>query len=198
MSFLLHSIFRFVSPVISFVNEITDYLLNVVTFLLTRLCGVELSLYEIKNKTLHDGIPDNLLTLDEARDLDTLLNVAKMEYEKELFARQEVFKRLFILVPLTFIAFLTALFFHHEAIYPLAASLYLSWVSFNLYYISIPTIFQEDVTLSGDDLRKSGINTYMECSYDLEGVNLYLEDIYMATRGWLFFAFVLTLTKLFI
>ena len=184
-----------------------EWLTTLITFLSLHLYASEITWSQIKKGKIKSPVQVNL-KLDDAKELDLLLSEVKCrlaEAEKRRDTTTDKCKSLVTLSSLVLAA---------SGIVVSKANLNSTWTQLMLVLAALllihvvilismhfavsadthPTIDQHDASLSGDDLRKSLINTYLKCQADRnERVN-FLVELYKGAR----FYFLLGLTLIIV
>lgn len=180
-----------------------EWLSTLITFLSLHIYASEISWKEIKKGKIKSPKQDEL-KLDDAKDLNLLLSEIKCRLTEAEDRRNSTADKCKSLVTLS------SLVLAASGIVVSKANLDSTWTQLILVLAALsllhvvvlismhfavgadmqPTIAQHDATLSGDDLRKSLINTYLKCQADRnERVN-FLVELYKGSR----FFFLLGLT----
>ena len=180
-----------------------EWLTTLITFLSLHIYASEISWNEIKNRKIKSPEQDDL-KLDDAKDLDFLLSEVKCRLAEEEDRRNSTTDKCKSLVTLS------SLVLAASGIVVLKANLDSTWTQLILVLAALsllhvvvlismhfavgadmqPTIDQHDASLSGDDLRKSLINTYLKCQADRHDRVNFLVELYKGSR----FFFLLGLT----
>ncbi len=184
-----------------------EWLTTLITFLSLHAYASEISWDEIKNGKRKPTKKADL-KLDDAQDLDLLLSEAKCRLAEEEGRRNSTTDKCKSLVTLS------SLVLAASGIVVSKTNLDSTWTqpilvlaALSLIHVVIlismhfavgtdkqPTIDQHDATLSGDDLRKSLINIYLECQADRSDRVDFLVELYKGAR----FYFLLGLTLIIV
>lgn len=184
--------------------ELRVYLMDRLTLASVRLYGIPCTLAEVKARAYTTNQHVNL-NLDDAKDLDTLLSAAKDRLKDSADRRGFVNDKAKTLITLNsallavLAAFLPkatefdALWFSalfYVGVLLLLNALVVMWVYFDIKSETVMVLGQSDAGLDKDNLKKSLINSYLQCQAGTDNVTDYLADLYKTARFFFLTGFV--------
>lgn len=180
------------------------FVMDCITFASIRLYGIECSFEDVKRRAYAEGWHVNL-HLDEAKDLDTLLTLAKERYKDAIDRRAFVTDKAKTLITLNsallailaaflpkatgFDSWFVSILFYGGVLLLLNA-LIVMWMYFDIKGETVLEVEQGEVVLDKDNLKKSLINSYLRCQVDTNNITDFLADLYKTARFYFLFGFV--------
>lgn len=180
------------------------WLFDAVTFASIRLYGIECTFEDVKRRAygVHQHVNRDL---DAAKDLDTLLASAKDRYKDAIDRRSFVTDKAKTLITLNaaLLAILAAFlpkatrsdslwvslpFF--GGVLLMLNALVVMWMYFDIKGETVMELQQGEVGLEKDDLKKSLINSYLQCQVGTDNVTDYLADLYKTARFFFLSGFI--------
>lgn len=172
-----------------------EWLTTLITYLSLHIYASEISWNEIKNGK-RESTPKVELKLDDAKDLDLLLSEVKCRLAEEEDRRNSTTDKCKTLVTLSSLVLAASGIIVSKTNFDATwTQLLLVLAALSLLHVVVlismhfavgadmqPTIDQHDATLSGDDLRKSLINIYLQCQADRNARVNFLVELYKGAR----------------
>jgi hypothetical protein len=180
------------------------FVVDCITFASIRLYGIEATFADIQRRGYIQGRHVNI-KLDDSKDLETLLTLAKDQYKSALDRREYVTDKTKTLITLNSVLLaILAAFLPKLTDFPslwislpfyggvllLLNALLIMWMYYDIKGETVLELHQSEVELKKDDLKKSLINSYLRCQVDTDNVTDYLADLYKTARFYFFFGFI--------
>lgn len=181
------------------------FLLDCLTYLSIRLYGIECSFADVRARA-YSVVRHTDLNLDDARDLDGLLAAAKDRFKEAIDRRAFVSDKAKTLITLNsaLLAVLAAFLpkatgfdarwagvAFYGGVLLLVNALLVMWVYFDIMGETAMVLGQAEVGLDKDDLKKSLINSYLQCQVGTNNGTDYLADLYKTARFFFLTGFVI-------
>jgi hypothetical protein len=186
------------------------FVVDCLTFVSIRIYGIECTFADVKKRAYsHARHAD--LNLDDAKDLDTLLASAKDRFKDAIDRRAFVTDKAKTLITLNsaLLAILAAFLpkaadfdsvsvsvLFYGGVLLLLNALVIMWVYFDIKGETVLELQQTEVGLDKDNLKKSLVNSYLQCQVGTDNVTDYLADLYKTAR-FLFLAGFLVVFVIF-
>ncbi|HEV3439740.1 MAG TPA: hypothetical protein VG122_20410 [Gemmata sp.] len=170
-----------------------------------RVYGIECTFSDVRNGG-YSHVRHTDLNLDDAKDLDTLLASAKDRLKDSTDRRGFVNDKAKTLITLNsaLLAVLAAFLpkatdfdarwvsvLFYLGVLLLLNALVVMWVYFDIKGETVMVLGQAEVGLEKDNLKKSLINSYLQCQSGTDNVTDYLADLYKTARFFFLTGFVL-------
>lgn len=197
-------LFGFVQQCLDGLYHARKWILDCITFLSIRLYGIECTFQDVATRAYSQNKHANR-TLDDAKDLDTLLASAKDRFKDALDRRSFVTDKAKTLIALNsallailgaFLPKATALdsrwlsFSFYGGVLLLLNALIIMWMYFDIKGETVMEFQQQEVGLDKDNLKKALINSYL-CQVGTDNVTDYLADLYKTARFFFLSGFVI-------
>ncbi len=180
-----------------------EWLTTLITYISLHIYASEISWNQIKNGKM-ESTQEVGLKLEDAKDLDLLLSEVKCRLAEEENRRNATTDKCKSLITLSSLVLAASGIVVSKANFDsIWTQIVLVLAALSLLHVVVlismhfavgtdkqPTINQHDASLSADDLRKSLINTYLECQADRNNRVNFLVELYKGAR----FYFLLGLT----
>jgi hypothetical protein len=181
------------------------FVVDCITFASIRAYGIECTFADVKKRAYSHARHANL-NLDDAKDLDTLLASAKDRFKDAIDRRAFVTDKAKTLITLNsaLLAILAAFlpkatdfgsFWVNVLLYAgvllLLNALVIMWVYFDIKGETVLEFQQTEVGLDKDNLKKSLVNSYLQCQVGTDNVTDYLADLYKSARFYFLSGFLI-------